>query len=316
MHFRLLTPIAALAFLLGSLLSPAPALAQVEPSAGNALTCALIYSYVGDRGPAYEQLVAKAAQLSQRSISDVRADLAAREQLLIAAVSEGRLDISGYDRLVSITCPDTFGVTPATRGATMQAGTSSGPEPLQCAGIYRWLDVQYPINTWRSTWAGDEMVRRAASATGLNYAEVDRRVGSYSPSTASVGAQLDFAVQCQAAFDVPVPPGAVMAAAQHGDRPGIARGRNHYCTSLSNDFDKDFPDISSVERAISNDPQGAGNRALDIMNGLNWTLGAMGKAQCPAEFVKPRVAAFEELVTRSTNAARQAQQRLQQDESW
>lgn len=313
---RLLAPVVVSAMLFPA----APALAQVEPTADNALTCALIYGYIGDRGPAYQQLVTTAARLGQRSESDVRADLAAREPRLDAAVSDGRIELASFDSLVSNACPKTFGVAAATRGGAAAARTPvavvTGPDPVQCAGIYRWLDAKYPPNAWGSTWAGDEMVRRAASAAGMSYADMDRRVGSYSPGTTSVSAQLDLAVQCQTAFDTPVPPGAVLAAAQNGDRPGIARGRNHYCTALSNDYDKNFPDISSIEWAIANNPQSAGDRVLKVMDTLKWYLDAMGNADCPAEFVEPRVNAFGEFTNRATNAVNQAKQRLEREGPW
>lgn len=320
MNSKSLKLFAVLSLLSTNFALPPAAAAQVDPTADNALTCALIYGYLGDKGPAYEQLVSKTAELSNRSVSDVRTDLAAREPRLVAAVAAGQLDPAIFDNLVVNACPKTYGVSPARPAPAQRASVApsrpAGPAPLQCAGIYRWLDAKYPSNTWGTTWAGDEMVRRAASAAGLSYAEMDRQVGSYSPSTASVGAQLDLAVQCQTAFDTPVPPGAVIAAAKFGDRPGIARGRNHYCTALSNDFDKNFPDISSVESSIGRNPQSAMNGVLQMLKSLEWYLDAMGNAACPAEFVEPRVEAFGELSSRATNALNQAKQRLEREGPW
>ena len=61
MRFKLSVPFLALSILLAALFPAAPAAAQLEPNAENAITCALIYSFLGDTGPAYDGLVAKAA---------------------------------------------------------------------------------------------------------------------------------------------------------------------------------------------------------------------------------------------------------------
>lgn len=320
MRFTMMSRFIAFGFVLSALVSSPPAAAQVEPTADAAITCALVYAYLGDRGSAYEQLVTTAAETGKRTVGEVRADLAERAPRLAAGVADGRLEVSSLDRMGDDICPKTFGVAAAKRGTATVASASSNtlprPDPLQCAGIYRWLDARYPSNTWGTTWAGDEMVRRAAGAAGLSYAEMDRRAGSFSPSTAATAAQLDLAVQCQTEFDTPVPPGAVLAAAKFGDRPGIARGRVNYCTALGNDYDKNFPDISSIEQAIANNPQSAGDRVLQLMNSLNWYLGAMEKADCPADIAEPRFAAFQELTSRSTRAVQQAKQRLEREGPW
>ncbi len=317
MRFKLSVPFLALSILLAALFPAAPAAAQLEPNAENAITCALIYSFLGDTGPAYDGLVAKAAALGGRSIDAVRTDLAARGPRLAAAAADGRIDPASLVSPASNGCPQSFGVAPAIRRAASAAvAAPARPDPYQCAGLFRWLDARYPSNTWGTTWAGDEMVRRAASAAGVDYDTMDRRAGGFAPDTSEPGPLLDRAVQCQAGYDTPVPPGAVIAAAEHGDRPGIERGRNSYCKALSNDFDKRFPDVASVEAAIARNPQFGMNRTLAVMKELQWPLDAMGKAGCPAAFGEPRVAAFEDFTTRATAAAKSAKQRLEREGQW
>ncbi|NCU13075.1 MAG: hypothetical protein GXC70_13130 [Sphingomonadaceae bacterium] len=113
--FSPLTTLAGLAAgLAATLLAPAPAMAQVEPTFENAVSCALIYRYLGDRGPAYEQLVAKTAQIGGQTVADIRTELDEREPRLLAGIADGRLDPASFDSVVANACPKTFGVAPAT----------------------------------------------------------------------------------------------------------------------------------------------------------------------------------------------------------
>lgn len=309
----------ALSLLAAALAFPSAAAAQVDPSADNAITCASIYRYLGDRGPGYELMAAKNAALTGRSIDAVKADLDQREPRLQAGIADGRLKHEDMVSLAAGACPKTFGVAPASPGITAAARTSPQPvrpDPVQCAGLYRWFDDKYPANAWGTTWAGDEMVRRAASAAGQDYDTMNSRANAFSPATNASGPLLDQAVACQQAYDVSVPPGAVIAAAQNGDRPGIERGRNAWCKALSNDFDSRFPDISSVEYAIAQNPPSGMNRALETLKSLQWYLDSMGKAGCPGGFVDERMDAFEQLSTRATNAVNQAKQRVQREGKW
>lgn len=315
MRFSMLSPLAALTFLAAAVLAPAPVAAQVEPTAENAITCALIYRHLGDRGPAYEGLIARNAQLTGRSISEVRADLDEREPRLTAALADGRLSSDRHESLVTETCPKTFGVAAGriTKAATAPAGQ---PDPIRCTGLFRWFDRTYRVNTWGTTWAGDEMARRGASAAGLSYAAIDQRADGYAFDNAPVSALLDQAVLCQQAYDTPVPPGAVLAAAQHGDRPGMDRGRNQYCQSLANDFDKSYPDLGSVQRAILNHPPSGTEQSSNTMGELQFSLKAMEKAACPGRFVKPRIDAFAVFAETATSAVRQVKARLQSEGKW
>lgn len=317
MRFSLLAPLAGLS-LFAALLSPTPAAAQVPPTAENAITCATIYRYLGDTGPAYEQLAAKNAALTGRSIADVKAELDQREPRLRAGVADGRLKASDMDSLGAGACPQTFGVAPAKRGASMAAsGTPADlPDPRQCAGLFRWLDAKYPVNAWGSTWAGDEMVRRAASRLGMSYDALERQMGNYAPTTDAPAVLLDLAVRCQNAYDTPVPPGAVVAAAQHGDRPGIDRGRNHYCQALSNDFDSNFPDVASVEQAILRNPPWGMEQTTKTLEKLQYSFKKMEEAQCPASFAQPRFDAFQNLTSRAAAAIQQAKARLEREGKW
>lgn len=318
MRFGSFAPLAALSLLFAALLPAAPAAAQIPASADNALTCAMIYAYVGDTGPAYERLVAKAAELSKRSVADVRADLAQRGTRLSAAVADGRLNASDFDNLVAQACPEAFGVAPARPGASasVAASRSGQPDPVRCAGLFRWFDSTWQPNAWGSTWAGDEMVRRAAAASGVTYETMERQASGFSRGGQSVPALLDEAVACQQAYDTPVPPGAVIAATESGDRPGIDRGRVHYCKALGKSFDNEFPDISSYEDAIARHPPSGMNQALEKMKSLQWYLNAMEKALCPAEIGQPRVDAFKAFAERSTAATNAAKSRLQREGRW
>ncbi|MFN3516486.1 MAG: hypothetical protein ACK4YM_04920 [Novosphingobium sp.] len=320
MRLAIFSPLTALAGLfaglVATLLAPAPAMAQVEPTFENAITCALIYRYLGDRGPAYDRLVARSAELSGRSEASIRIELDEREPRLIAGIADGRLEAASMEGLGAKACPRTFGVAPATRGAQVRAAGSGQPDPLRCAGLARWFDRKFPSNSWGTTWAGDEMVRRSASAAGLDYGAMDSRAGGFSPGLTPVPALLDEAVRCQNAYDTPVPPGAVLAAVQHGDRPGIERGRNHYCQALANDFDKGYPDVASFERAILRHPPSGLEQTSKVMENLLWPLKQMEKAQCPAFIAQSRVDAFTDFTTRATAAAKQAQARLEREGKW
>ncbi len=320
MRLASLSPPAALAGLFAGLASmllvPAPAAAQVEPTFDNAITCALIYRYLGDRGPAYDRLVAKSAQLSGRTEASIRTELDEREPRLIAGIADGRLEAVSMESLGANACPKTFGVAPATRGAQVRAAAPGQPDPVRCAGLARWFDRKFPSNTWGSTWTGDEMVRRTAAAAGVNYGTMNSSADGFNPGLTPVPALLDEAVRCQNAYDSPVPPGAVIAAAQHGDRPGIDRGRNHYCQALANDFDRDYPDVASFERAILRHPPSGLEQTTKVMENLEWPLRQMEKAQCPAFIAQSRVDAFADFATRVTAATRQAQARLERDGKW
>ncbi len=307
-----------LSLLAAAIALPSAAAAQVDPTAENAITCASIYCYLGDRGPAYERLAAKNAELTGRSLEAVKTDLDERDPRLRAGIADGRLQDADMVRLGAGACPQTFGVAPASRSAAPVATSSqpARPDPVRCAGIYRWLDSKYPPTSWGTTWAGDEMVRRAARATGLDYDTVNNRARSLSFATSEMGPLLDQAVECQQAYDSEVPPGAVIAATQHGDRPGIERGRTSWCRALASDFDRGFPDVASVERAIARHPPSASEQALETMKSLQWYLDSMGKAGCPSGFWEERMAAFEQFSTRATNAVRQAKQRAQNEGKW
>ena len=314
-------PWTILALLLAALLPAAPAAAQVEPSGDNAITCALIYAYMGDTGPGYEALLARNAQATGRTLAQVREEMPVRMKRLTDALADGRLNTDSYDHLVSDVCPRTFGVAPGRlglKGASAATATTASPtvDPVRCAGLARWFDHEYPSNVWGTTWAGDEMVRRAASAAGLSYGALDSRAGGFSPATGAVAPLLDEMVRCQNAYDTPVPPGAVIAAAQHGDRPGIERGRNNHCQALANDFDSKFPDIDQIERSIAWRPMDAMEPALKQMNALQWHFKEMDKAQCPSRFTQPRVERFEELSRRATAALNAAKSRLQREGPW
>ncbi len=316
MRLAIRSPLTLLAVLAALRLAPAPAAAQVEANAENAITCALIYRYMGDRGAAYEQLLARNAQLTGRTIDAVRADIDEREPRLTAAVSDGRLATDQYESLVTNTCPKTFGVAPARLGAKPAAAPSGQPDPVRCVALFRWFDRTYRVNSWGTTWAGDEMARRGASAAGLSYAAMEQRTGGYVFDNRPVSALLDQAVQCQQAYDTPVPPGAVVAAAQHGDRPGLDRGRDQYCQSLANDFDKAYPDLGSVQRAILNNPPRGTDQASVTMNELQFSLKAMEKAACPARFAQPRIDAFATYAETATSAVRQVKARLEREGKW
>lgn len=315
--FSPLTTLAGLAAgLAATLLAPAPAMAQVEPTFENAISCALIYRYLGDRGPAYEQLVAKTAQIGGQTVAEIRTELDEREPRLLAGIADGRLDPASFDSVVANACPKTFGVAPATHGAQVRAAAPGDPDPVRCAGLARWFDRKFPSNTWGSTWTGDEMVRRSAAAAGVNYGTMNSSADGFNPGLIPVPALLDEAVRCQNAYDSPVPPGAVIAAAQHGDRPGIDRGRNHYCQALANDFDRDYPDVASFERAILRHPPSGLEQTTKVMENLEWPLKQMEKAQCPAFIAQSRVDAFTVFAQRATAATRQAQARLEREGRW
>lgn len=315
MRFAVLSPLTALAGLAAMLMAPAPAMAQVDPTFDNAITCALIYRYLGDRGPAYDRLVAKSAQLSGRTEASIRTELDEREPRLIAGIADGRLEAVSMESLGANACPKTFDVAPATRGARASGGTGQ-PDPVRCAGLARWFDRKFPSNTWGSTWTGDEMVRRTAAAAGVNYGTMNSSADGFNPGLTPVPALLDEAVRCQNAYDTPVPPGAVLAAVQHGDRPGIDRGRNHYCQALANDFDRDYPDVASFERAILRHPPSGMEQTSRVMEGLLWPLKQMEKAQCPAFIAKSRFDAFTDFANRVTAATKQAQARLEREGKW
>ncbi len=320
MRFPFSAPFLALSLFFSALFAPAPASAAIEQTADNANTCALLYLHFGDTGPGYERLVARSAELSGRTVPAVRTDLAERKIRLEAAIREGRIDPAMFDDLATRACPEGFGIAPVVkRGSTVASapsGNSGRPDPAMCAGLFRWLDARYPSNTWGTTWAGDEMVRRGASAAGLSYEALDRQVGNFAPSTDNPATLLDQAVRCQDAYDTPVPPGAVIAAAQHGDRPGIERGRISYCQALGNDFDSKFPSIENIEWAIARHPPSGIDQAMAAMKSLQWHFKMMDKANCPDSITAPRVARFEELTTRATNATNQAKARLEREGKW
>lgn len=315
MRLRSLLP--ALAALAATLFS-APAAAQIQPDYSNAVTCALIYRYLGDRGPAYDRLVAKSAELGGRTEADIRADLDAREPRLVAAIADGRLQAATMADLGADACPKTFAVAPARPRAPANAPAAPGNavDPARCAGLARWFDTEFPANAWGSTWAGDEMVRRAASAAGLSYEAMDRQAGRFSGTGQPIPALLDEAVRCQEAYDTPVPPGAVLAAARNGDRPGIERGRIHHCQALGKSFDSNFPDIASYERAIAQNPPQGMDRLLEKVKSLEWYLSEMSKAQCPESIWSPRADAFEAFTKRGTAAAKAAKERLDREGRW
>ena len=308
----------ALPILFAAFALPAPASAQVEPTAENAITCASIYRYLGDTGPAYERLAAKNAELTGRTIDAVKADLDARDPRLRVGIADGRLQDADMVRVAGGACPQAFGVAPANRTATPVTASSkpAQPDPIRCAALFRWFDSKFPPNAWGSTWAGDEMIRRATRASGLDFDTVKDRSSGFSPATSAIAPLLDQAVECQQAYDTEVPPGAVIAAAQHGDRPGIERGRNAWCRALASDFDRSFPDIASAERSIARHPPSASEQVLETMKTLQWYLNSMGKAGCPSGFWEERVAAFEQFTTRATAAVNQAKQRAQSEGKW
>ena len=196
------------------------------------------------------------------------------------------------------------------------AAPGNAVEPARCAGLARWFDTQFPANAWGSTWAGDEMVRRAASAAGMSYEAMDRQAGRFSGTGQPIPALLDEVVRCQEAYDTPVPPGAVLAAARNGDRPGIERGRIHHCQALGKTFDSNFPDIGSYERAIAQNPPQGMDRLLEKVNSLEWYLKEMSKAQCPESIWGPRADAFEVFTKRGTAAAEAAKNRLDREGRW
>jgi len=310
---------AVLSLCLSMILPSAPASAQVvDQTFDNAIACALVYRYLGDRGPAYEQLVAKTAQIGGRSVAAIRAELDEREPRLAQGIADGKLDADTLSGLAAKACPNSFGVAPAAPAARIATtgGSSGRPDPYQCAGLFRWLDAKFPSNTWGTTWAGDQMVERAAAALGLSTAALDGRLGSFTPSTGVVATLLDKAVQCQNAYDTPVPPGAVIAAAKYGDRPGVDRGRNQYCQALANDFDRNFPDIGSVERAIAFNPPSGMDQSSKTLENLQYYFKRMDEAQCPVGFTQSRVDAFNELADRATAAIKQAQTRLEREGKW
>lgn len=314
LHFSRL--FSAFAMLLATVCSPSPAAAQIEPNADTALSCALIYAWMGDTGPGYDGLVTKAATLGGRSESAVRADLAERLPRIHDGIADGRLDAADLQRVAGGACPTAFAVAPAVRRAVVAPPSPPRPDPAECAGLFRWFDAQFPPNAWGTTWAGDEMVRRAAAATGTDYAAMDRRAGTYAPATSATAPLLDRAVACQNAYDTPVPPGAVLAAAQSGDRPGIDRGRSQYCRALGNDFDSRFPDVGSIEDAIARNPQSAGDKTYEMMKSLQWYLDALGKADCPGDAIEPRFNAFQDFTGRATRALTQAKDRLRREGKW
>jgi len=289
------------------------AAAQVPPTGDNALTCALLYSYFGDTGPAYNRLVAEAAQLSGRSDAAVRTDLAERLPRLFEALADGKTSSAPFKDLASDACPNTFGVAPMTIGASRQANAPvaglSAVDPQRCAGLARWFDASFPTPTWNTTVAADAMVRRAGNATGLNFETMDRQARSFKPASGEVPPLIDEMIRCQSAYDTPIPPGVVLAAFKYGNRPGIERGRSHFCQTLASDFDRIYPNIAEIEQGIATNPVPTMGTAEQKMNLMKLYFQAMDLAHCSKEIGMPRVARYNEFVDRATEAARQARER-------
>lgn len=296
----------------------------VERTYDNALTCALIYAHFGDEGLAFDRLVTIAAELGAKSPDTVRADIAQRRPILRAAYADGRLDEDEAYRLTQGACPNSFSVA-AAKPTTANAAPSNAPDAAQCAGLFRFFDRQFPSNVWGTTWAGDEMARRGANATGMSMdafntlahrAETGVEARYSRMNGQGVATLLDEAVVCQSAYDTVVPPGAVLAAAQFGDRPGIERGRNSYCQALSNDFFREYPDLNAMENALWFNPISA-MESLEKTNGtLQWAADQMLKAKCSSAYLDPVSDAMDAMANRLTTTAEAVLSKARQDGRW
>ncbi len=295
----------------------------VPYSYDNALTCALLYAHFGDEGPAFNRLVTIAADLGKQTPDAIRADIASRRPILRDAYANGQLDEAEAFPLTQDACPNSFSVTAAKRAPTSAA--KNLPDAVQCAGLFRFFDRQFPSNAWGTTWAGDEMARRGARATGMgmdafntkaHYAETGFENRYARQKGAGIAAMLDEAADCQSAYDTVVPPGAVLAAAEFGDRPGILRGRNDYCQALSNDFFREYPDLNAMENALWTNPILAMESLEKTTGQLKWYADAMIKAECSAAYLEPINDAMNTLTDRLNATAEAVLAKARRDGPW
>lgn len=318
-------------FILSVLAMLAPAsMARAEQSIvpytyDNALTCALLYAHVGDEGPAFERLVSITAELGNITSAAVRTDIRERQIVLRTAYADGRLNEADALPLTQDACPNTFKVAAATPKSGKVTSASSAPDAVQCAGLFRFFDRQFPSNAWGTTWAGDEMARRGARATDLSMDAFNTKAHSAETGFesryarqkgAGVAAMLDEAAACQAAYDTVVPPGAVLAAAQFGDRPGIARGRNDYCQALSNDFFREYPDLNAMENALWQNPIRAMQSLEKTTGQLSWYADHMIKAKCSPAYLDPIDQAMIALTNRLNTTAEAVLSKARRDGPW
>lgn len=304
-------------------LSPAKAEGATVPyTYDNALTCALLYAHFGDEGPAFDRLVAIAADLGKITPDSVRADITNRRPILRDAYANGQLDEAEAFPLTQDACPNTFSVAHAN---SVKVKTTNLPDAAQCSGLFRFFDRQFPSNTWGTTWAGDEMARRGEQATGMSldafntkvhYAETGYENRYASQKGAAIPALLDEAAACQNAYDAIVPPGAVLAAAEYGDRPGIARGRNDYCRALSNDFFREYPDLNAMENALWTNPITAMDSLEKTTGQLNWYTDHMVKAKCSSAYLEPINDAMVALNNRLSTTADAVLEKARRDGPW